>query len=182
MRLKPTQPGTSQIQLFTQRNAASCQPNRTLGLRIYNIYMYAVNIHAKTPLHSRSQWFQRGLKPCRDPVLTTQCSPPSPSLPSQTPRRPRLLMYQRFVQLPTKKPFHFSYLTSAVTSLIHFESFTRECYSCTCVFHTALFICGALHLIRSAQYLFLKKFFNLSFLRAVCPPAPVILHNKLTHF
>lgn len=79
-------------------------------------------------------------------------------------------MYQRFVQLPTKNPpVHFSYLTSAVTSLIHFEAFTGECYSCTCIFHTALFICGTLHLIRSAQCLF---FFKSFFFRAMCPPRP----------
>lgn len=45
----------------------------------------------------RCWWSQRELKPCPDPVRITQCSPPSRSLPFQTPRRPRPRMCQRLV-------------------------------------------------------------------------------------
>ena len=48
--------------------------------------------------NSRYWWSPRGLRLCRGPVRITRCSPPSPSLPSQTPRRPRPHMYQRLGQ------------------------------------------------------------------------------------
>uniref|UniRef100_A0A3Q3KHD2 Uncharacterized protein n=1 Tax=Monopterus albus TaxID=43700 RepID=A0A3Q3KHD2_MONAL len=47
----------------------------------------------------RCWWFQKGLKLFPGLVQTTRFSPPFPFLPSQTPRRPRLLMCQK---IPSK--------------------------------------------------------------------------------
>lgn len=58
------------------------------------------SLHLLKPLflNFRCWWSPRGRRPCQGQAQTTPCSPPSPSLPSQTPRRPRPLTCQRLVK------------------------------------------------------------------------------------